>query len=132
MQAARKAFIITAVPITFLAVLLLVMEKAFAGSPGSSTVPAFCLSGGTYIYGSIFALRGGLPLSLLVLLGIVLNIIGAIAWIPMAGHPSRDGIWVGAVGTWFTALWCMAVYSAYREESHYKAKKIGLTAELFI
>ena len=63
MNSTRSLFIIAAIPFSLLAVLLLFLDKAFrtGGSTGSSMVFVFC--GGVYIYGSIYALRGHLPLS---------------------------------------------------------------------
>ena len=64
-DSARVLFILASIPFCLAAVLLLFLDKAFksGGSSGGSMV--FVLCGGIYIFGSIHALRGQLPLRIL-------------------------------------------------------------------
>ena len=116
MSVARVIFIVAAIPFTLLAALWLFLEHALPGSPGTDTGPVFALCGGTFIYGSIFALRGQLPLALLVLVGLVLNVTGAFVWIPALSY--RSGSFIGFVGLALAGLWIMSIHEAYREARH--------------
>lgn len=75
---------------------------------------AFC--GGVNIYGSIAALRGQLPLSALILVGLILNAIGAFVWLP--SFRFSDGTFIGLVGLGLTLAWLFAVIDEYRNERH--------------
>lgn len=77
-------------------------------------VSVFC--GGIYVYGSIYALRGHLPLSLLGFTGVMLNLIGAFAWVPL--FRSSDGAAIGLAGLELTLAWIMAIFGEYRAERH--------------
>ena len=113
MTSARTAFIIAAIPFTVMAALWLFLD---GGSSRAGSGWVFALCGGTFIYGSIFALRGELPLSSLMLVGLILNIIGAVVWIPAFGYHSGNSL--GFIGVGLAAFWAKAIHSAYREESH--------------
>ena len=116
MNSTRSLFIIAAIPFSLLAVLLLFLDKAFrtGGSTASSMVFVFC--GGVYIYGSIYALRGHLPLSLLVFCGAMLNLIGAFVWVP--SFRFSDGAAIGLAGLGLTLAWIFAIVREYRAERH--------------
>lgn len=116
MNSARSLFILAAIPFSLLAILLLFMDKAFrtGGSTGNSMVFVFC--GGIYIYGSIYALRGHLPLSLLVFAGCLLNLIGAFVWVPMFRF--SDGAAFGLIGLGLTLAWIITIFREYRAERH--------------
>ena len=111
----RLAFITVAVPFTLMAALWLILDRMLPGSPGTDKGWQFALCGGTFIYGSIFALRGELQLRPFVFIGLILNSIGAVVWVPALSY--RSGDFIGYVGVALTALWCQAVYSVYRKES---------------
>lgn len=113
MASARTAFIIAAIPFTLMAALWLFLD---GGSSRAGNGWVFALCGGTFIYGSIFALRGELSLASLVLVGFFLNIIGAVVWMPAFSYHSGNSI--GFIGVGLTAFWAKAIHSVYREESH--------------
>ena len=115
MNSARTAFIIAAIPFTLMAALWMFLEHALPGSPGTDRGWVFALCGGFYIYGSIHCLRGELPLSLFVFFGLILNVIGAIVWIPALGYRSGNGL--GYIGASLALFWMKAIYEAYRDEA---------------
>jgi hypothetical protein len=116
MNTARGLFILAAIPFTLLAPFLLFMEQAWRTGRGSSGPTVFALCGGAYIYGSIFALRGQLPLSSLVLVGIILNILGACVWMP--AFQFSDGSFIGLIGVGLTISWLIVIVRQYRDERH--------------
>ena len=103
-------------PFSLLALLLMSVSRAFGSSSGGTTSIVFVFCGGIYIYGSIYALRGHLPLSALVVTGLVLNGIGAFAWAPALRF--HDGVIFGLVGIGLTLVWMTAIISEYRAERH--------------
>ncbi|MDZ4288175.1 MAG: hypothetical protein U0984_09460 [Prosthecobacter sp.] len=117
MSFSRLAFIIVAIPFTLLALLLVFLEMGMGRGSGIGAVGVFVLCGGAYIYGSICALNGQLPLSALVWAGLLLNIVGAFAWMPMFGSKSGGQLF-GFIGAGLVALWCKAIYDGYRESRH--------------
>ena len=114
MNTARSLFILAAIPFTLLASFVLFMEQAPTTGRGSSGSMVFGLCGGAYIYGSIFALRGQLPLSSLVLVGIILNIIGACVWLP--AFQFSDGTFIGLIGVGLTLAWLVTIVREYRDD----------------
>jgi hypothetical protein len=114
MNTARSFFIVAAIPFSLFAVLLLFLDRSL-GSGGASFSPmSFVLCGGIYIYGSIYALRGDLPLPLLVFAGGILNFIGAFAWVPFFRF--SDGALYGLVGLGLAVAWIFAIVEEYRAE----------------
>jgi hypothetical protein len=116
MNSVRGIFIFVSIPFTLLALFMMIMDLAFASGSSSSGSLVFVLCGGVYIYGSIVALRGNLPLSSLVFVGTILNIIGACAWIPQARF--SNGKLLGIIGAGLTLAWISTIIREYRDESH--------------
>jgi hypothetical protein len=116
MNTARSLFIVAAIPFSLIAVLLLFLNKAFGSGGGTSSSMVFVFCGGIYIYGSIYALRGDLPLSLLVFAGAILNFIGAFVWVP--SFRFSDGAVYGLMGLGLTLAWITAIIGEYRAERH--------------
>lgn len=92
------------------------LSRAYGGSGGGTASIVFVFCGGVYIYGSIYALGGHLPLSALVFTGLFLNGIGAFAWVPALRF--RDGQIFGLVGIGLTLVWVVTIISEYRAERH--------------
>ena len=116
MNSVRGIFICVSIPFTLLALFLMTIDLAFASGSSSNGSLVFVLCGGVYIYGSIVALRGNLPLSSLVFVAIILNIIGACAWFPQARF--LDGKLMGIIGAGLTLAWISTMIREYRYDRH--------------
>jgi hypothetical protein len=108
---ARTLFILIAIPFSLMAGLLLVLAFGFPDGHGSGNVGTLALCGGIFIYGSIFALKGQLPLGLLAITGLFLNGVGAIVWWRSFSFPAER--WMGWVGIGLGGLWIVALSDAF-------------------
>jgi hypothetical protein len=104
MRTARRIFIASAIPFSVLSLLILIFGRAEPSILWCSI----------YIFGSISVLRGHLPLSYLVLSGLVLNLVGAVVWVPALF--SRDGGIVSVPGMVLSLTWLFAIVAEFREE----------------
>lgn len=112
MKLARTAFIIVAVPYTLVLLLWLFLAWMVPDRSDGREGLTFGLCGGGYIYGSLFSFREDMPLGYLIFLGVCLNLIGGIFWLPAFTYPG--GSVIGLTGVALYAVWVRAIYCAYR------------------
>lgn len=93
------------------------------GSSGdnSYSIEKFGICGGVLIYGTIFALSYLHRLLLLILSGLVLNTIGAFAWIPLLLSP-HDYI-VGIFGAFLSLGWVLTIVETFRHRESLPSKQ---------
>ena len=111
-----------AILFTPLALLMGFLDCHF-GSSGNTyySVVNFGICGGVFIYGTIFALLYLPRLLLLILSGLVLNTIGAVAWIPLLLSP-HDYI-VGIFGACLSLGWVLTIVETLRHRESLPSKQ---------
>ncbi len=93
------------------------------GSSANTNYPAvnFGICGGIFIYGTIFALLYLTRLVALILFGLMLNVIGAIAWIPLLLSP-HDYI-AGMFGACLSFGWALTIIETLRHRKSVPSKQ---------
>lgn len=90
-------------------VLLAAMILLFSGflNPGEGNrlfLGMFC--GGAYLVGSIFSIGERFGATTMVCLGILLNLFGAVYWVPSWGSSES---YIAVIGVALTLLWCVCI-----------------------
>ena len=92
------------------------------GSNGHSyySIVNFGICGGAYIYGTIFVLLYLTRIVALILSGLILNIIGAITWVPLL--LSRHDYIVGIIGVCLSFGWALTIIETLRHRQSLSSK----------
>jgi hypothetical protein len=116
------AFISMALLFTPLAFVMGLLDYKI-GSNGNTyySVANFGICGGVFIYGTIFALLYFTRLVALILSGLILNIIGTIAWLPLL--LSRHDYIVGIFGACLSFGWALTIIETLRHRHGLPSKQ---------